>query len=283
MLDAEGSNSTFAETFQKAYPERFFEMFIAEQNMVGVACGMALRGKRPCISTFAAFLTRAYDQIRMANYSHASMVVVGSHAGVSIGEDGVSQMGLEDIALFRSLLHSTVLYPSDAVQTEKLVEAALNQHGIVYIRTTRKDTPIMYQDSDEFPIGKAKVIVSHPDDIATIIAAGITVHEALSAAKELEKEGIRVRVIDVYSVKPIDEETIRASAQETKNIITVEDHYAEGGIGEAVAGVVSGMPVKLIRCSVQKEPRSGKPNELLDYEGISKNAIQQAVKNIGSM
>ena len=232
VLDAEVSNSTFAGIFKEAYPERFFEMFIAEQNMVGTALGLSRRGKIPFISTFAAFFTRAFDQIRMCQYSDPNIKFSGSHAGVSIGEDGPSQMGLEDIAMFRSVLNSVVLYPSDAVSTEKLVEEAAKYHGIVYLRTTRKDTPVLYKNDEDFPIGGCKVLRKSNNDHITIIAAGITLHETLNAYNELRKEGIFVRVIDLYSIKPIDHATIHEAAQATKAIITVEDHFAEGGIGE---------------------------------------------------
>lgn len=280
VLDAEVSNSTYSEIFQKAYPERFFEMYIAEQNMAGMAVGLQSRGKIPFLSTFAAFLTRAYDQIRMSQYSNANIKFAGSHAGVSIGEDGPSQMGLEDIAMFRAILDSVVLYPSDAVSTEKLVESAANHKGIVYIRTTRKDTPLIYKEDEDFPIGGSKVVRMSEKDAITVVAAGITLHEALGACEELRKEGIFIRVIDLYSIKPLDKETLRKAAHVTHSIITIEDHFAEGGIGEAVRTGMADIDVPVYSLTVQKMPKSGKPDELLDYEGISKNAIIRKVKEL---
>lgn len=281
VLDAEVCNSTYSEIFKEKYPERFFEMYIAEQNMVGTALGLSCRGKIPFISTFAAFFTRAFDQIRMSQYSsHANIKFVGSHAGVSIGEDGPSQMGLEDIAMFRTILGSVVLYPSDAVSTERLVEEAARRKGIVYIRTTRMETPVIYGMNEEFPIGGSKVLRMSPQDSITVAAAGITLHEALYAYEELKKEGILIRVIDLYSIKPIDQATLETAARETKAIITVEDHFAEGGIGEAVRSALAGHPVPIYSLAVHKIPRSGKPRELLDYEGISKDGIISTVKEI---
>jgi len=283
VLDGEVSNSTFAETVKKTHPERFFEMYIAEQNMVGVATGMARRGKIPFVSTFAAFFSRAFDQIRMSQYAHSNIKYVGSHAGVSIGEDGSSQMGLEDIAMFRTLIDSIVLYPSDAVSTERLVAEAATHQGNVYIRTTRKDTPIIYNHNDNnnynFRIGGSCVLRSSDKDRATVIGAGITLHEALAAYEELKKEGVNIRVIDLYSIKPIDIETLKKAAAETKAIITVEDHFAEGGIGEAVKSVISGQ-CAVISLSVQKMPKSGKPEELLAYEAIDSAAIIKKIKEL---
>lgn len=278
VLDAEVGNSTFAEIFKKAYPERFFEMFIAEQNMVGAALGLSLRGKIPFVSSFAAFLMRAYDQIRMARYSNANIKFCGSHGGVSIGEDGPSQMGLEDIAAFRAILDSVVLYPSDAISTERLVEEAASMRGLVYIRTTRMDTPVLYDPDEEFRIGGSKIVRRGGRDIATIVAAGITLHEALAAYEELKKEGVSIRVIDLYSIKPLDEKTLAQAAAETGAIITVEDHFAEGGLGEAVRGALSGCKVPIYSLAVRRVPRSGKPEELLDYEGISSKSIVREVK-----
>ena len=280
VLDGEVSNSTFSETFQKMYSKNFFEMFIAEQNMAGVALGLSQIGKIPFVSTFAAFWTRAFDQIRMSRYSGANIKFVGSHAGVSIGEDGASQMGLEDIAIFRTILDGIVLYPSDAVSTEKLVEEAVKHKGIVYIRTTRKDTPVVYDDKENFPIGGSKVLKESLEDKVTVVAAGITLHEALAAYEALKKEGILIRVIDLYSIKPIDAQTLKKATLETKNILTVEDHYAEGGLGEAVATALAGIGVKVHSLAVRKMPKSGKPEELLDYEGISKNAIIEVVRKL---
>jgi len=279
-LDAEVSNSTYSEIFKAAYPERFFEMFIAEQNMVGAALGLSRRGKIPFVSTFAAFLTRAFDQIRMSQYSNANIKFCGSHAGVSIGEDGSSQMGLEDITMFRTLLNSVVLYPSDAVSAEKLVEAAAKHKGIVYIRTTRQDTPVLYGNEEEFSVGGSKVLRSSDDDAITVLAAGITLHEALAAYEELQKEGIFIRVIDLYSIKPMDRSTLKQAAHATQAIITVEDHFAEGGMGEAVRSEMGGIDVPIHSLSVRKMPRSGKPHELREYEEISRNAIINKVKEL---
>ncbi len=280
VLDAEVSNSTYSELFKAKYPDRFFEMYIAEQNMIGAALGLSLRGNVPFVSTFAAFLTRAFDQIRMSRYSNANIKFCGSHAGVSIGEDGSSQMGLEDIAMFRTVLDSVVLYPSDAVSTEKLVEEMARHKGVVYLRTTRKDTPVIYHNDEVFRIGGSKILKSSKTDIAVIAAAGITVHEALRAYEELKKENIMVRVIDLYSIKPLDSTTLLHAARDAGAVITVEDHYAEGGLGEAVLSILSGTGVPVHSLAVRKMPRSGKPDELLGYEGISSRGIMEAVKKI---
>ena len=279
-LDAEVSNSTYSEIFGERYPERFFEMYIAEQNMVGAATGFQRRDKIPFISTFAAFFTRAFDQIRMSQYSNANIKFSGSHAGVSIGEDGPSQMGLEDIAMFRTILDSVVLYPSDAVCTERLVEEAARHKGIVYIRTTRKETSILYDAGEEFVIGGSKVLRKAGGDRVTVVSAGITLHEVLAAYEELKKEGIYIRVIDLYSIKPIDVSTLREAARDTKAIITVEDHFAEGGLGEAVKSAFDVVAIPIHLLAVRKMPASGKPAELLEYEGISKHAIIQKVKEL---
>jgi transketolase len=280
VLDAEVGNSTYAEIFKEKYPEKFFEMYIAEQNMVGAALGLSCRGKIPFISTFAAFFTRAFDQIRMSQYSNANIKFAGSHAGVSIGEDGPSQMGLEDIAMFRTTLNSVVLYPSDAVSTERLVEEAIKHKGIVYIRTTRKDTPILYDKEEEFVIGGSKVLRRSKGDLVSVIAAGITLHEALHAYEELKKEGIPIRIIDLYSIKPIDRKNLEEAARETRAIITVEDHFVEGGIGEAVRSALAELVVSVYTLAVRKMPKSGKPAELLDYEEISRGAIIGKVKEL---
>ncbi len=280
-LDGEVSNSTMAEIFQKSYPHRFFEMYIAEQNMAGVALGLSRRGKIPFVSTFAAFFTRAFDQIRMSQYSGANIKFVGSHAGISIGEDGPSQMGLEDLAMFRSVMDSVVLYPSDAVSTEKLVAASAKHKGIVYIRTTRKDTPIIYNNEDNFEIGGSKILKSSDSDAATVVAAGITLHEALSAYETLQKDGINIRVIDLYSVKPLDEVTLQKATLDTKIIITVEDHYPAGGIGEAVSAAIAAMPnvkVQISNLAVRKMPMSGRPDELLADQEIDRSAIIRKVR-----
>lgn len=284
VLDAEVSNSTYAEVFKETHPERFFEMFVAEQNMLGAALGLSRRGKKPCVSTFAAFLARAYDFIRMAQYSEADMLICGSHAGVSIGEDGASQMALEDLAFFRTILNGAVLYPSDAVSAERLVEEAFKRVGITYLRTTRAALPVLYDTKARFPLGGSKVLRESPADAVSIAAAGITVHEALKAADKLAAEGVHLRVIDCYSIKPLDRETLLRAAGQTRALITVEDHYAEGGLGEAVAGALAtdlgALNCRLVRLAVTKLPRSGTPAELLNYEGISANAIISTVRNI---
>ncbi|MFA6098811.1 MAG: transketolase [Patescibacteria group bacterium] len=277
-LDAEVSNSTYSEIFQKNYPKRFFEMFIAEQNMVGAAVGLSRRGKIPFVSTFAAFFTRAFDQIRMSAYSQANIKFVGSHAGVSIGEDGPSQMGLEDIAMFRSVLDSVVLYPCDPVSCDKMVEEMVKHKGIVYLRTTRAETPVIYKQNEQFPIGGSKVLRQSQNDTATVVTAGITVFEALKAYDELKKQGINIRVIDLYSIKPVDVATLQKAAKETKAIITVEDHYPQGGLGEAVLSALRHAKAHVVKLAVTKMPKSGKPAELLSYEGIDKSGIIKAIK-----
>ena len=279
-LDGEVSNSTYAEIFEDAYPKKFFEMYIAEQNMVGAGLGLATRGKIPFVSTFAAFFSRAFDQVRMSQYTEPNLKFCGSHAGVSIGEDGPSQMGLEDLAMFRAVLNSVVLYPSDAVSTERLVEEALKHHGIVYIRTTRMGTPIIYGPEEKFPIGGCKVLRRSETDVVTVIGAGVTLFEALAAGDALQKEGINIRVIDLYSVKPVDAATLLDAAKATKALITVEDHYPEGGLGEAVRSALAPHPVPIYSLAVTKKPKSGKPVELLDFENISRNAIVKLVKQI---
>ncbi len=279
-LDAEVSNSTYAEIFEAAYPKRFFEMYIAEQNMVGAGLGLATRGKIPFLSTFAAFFSRAFDQVRMSQYSEPNLKFAGSHAGVSIGEDGPSQMGLEDLAMFRAVLNSVVLYPGDAVSTERLVEAALQHSGIVYIRTTRMATPIIYGPEEEFPIGGCKVLRQSDQDVATVIGAGVTLFEALAAYDTLQQEGITIRVIDLYSVKPVDAATLLAAAKATQGLITVEDHYPAGGIGEAVMAALAPHPAPVYSLAVTKKPQTGKPAELLDFEEISRSAIVKLVKEL---
>jgi transketolase len=277
-LDGEVSNSTRAEAFKKVCPERFFEMYIAEQNMVGVAQGLAARGKHPFVSTFGAFFSRAFDQIRMGQYSGVPVTFVGSHAGVSIGEDGPSQMALEDIAMFRAVMDGIVLYPADAVATERLVEAAARHDGMVYIRTHRSGLPVIYDDADTFAIGGSRVLGAGDRDIGTIVAAGVTLHEALAAQARLRQDGIFVRVIDLYSVQPPDSETLQRAARETRFVVTVEDHYPAGGIGEVVAGVLSRTAVPLFSLAVRKRPMSGKASELLAYEEIDCSAILRTVR-----
>lgn len=279
-LDAEVSNSTMAASFKEACPDRFFEMYVAEQNMVGAALGLALRGKLPFVSTFAAFLSRAYDQIRMSQYSAGNIKLAGSHAGVSIGEDGPSQMGLEDLAMFRAIHGSVVLYPADAPATERLVEEAARHRGLVYMRTTRAATPILYGSEELFPIGGSKVLRSNSKDVLTVVAAGITLFEALAAHEELKGEGIFVRVIDLYSIKPLDEKALQKAAGATWAILTVEDHYPEGGLGEAVRSALATTGVSVYSLAVRKKPKSGKPDELLDYEEISREAIARKVRVI---
>ncbi|MBD3331573.1 transketolase [candidate division GN15 bacterium] len=283
VLDAETSNSTYTNIFQKAHPDRFFEMFIAEQNMVSAALGLARRDKLVCASSFAAFLSRACDQIRMAQYAEPHMIINGSHAGVAIGQDGPSQMALEDIAMFRSILDSIVLYPSDAYSAERLTEAALREKkGIIYIRTSRNATPVIYRKSEKFKIGGSKTVYRSKKDQITVVAAGITLHETLKAYEELKKQKINIRVIDLYSVKPIDKTTLRRAARETKGILTVEDHFREGGIGEAVRSVFEQCPVPIVNLAVHRRPTSGSPGELLDHQSISARAIvPQVLKMIG--
>lgn len=277
-LDAEVSNSTKAEIFKEAYPDRFLEMFIAEQNMVGAALGLARRGKIPFVSTFSAFMSRAYDQIRMCQYSDANIKFVGSHAGVSIGEDGPSQMGLEDLAFFRAVSDCLVLYPCDAVSTGKLVAEAAGYRGMAYIRTTRGGTPVIYDAGEEFPAGGCKVLRRSTGDRAVLVAAGITVHEALTAYHTLNEMGISVGVVDLYSIKPVDAATLKDIGQETGLIITIEDHYPEGGLGDAVRSALWDSWLPIYSLAVTKRPQSGKPRELLDFEGISAKGIVEKVR-----
>lgn len=280
VLDAETANSTFAKDFKTVCPKLFFEVFIAEQNMVSTAVGLSCAGRIPFVSTFAAFFTRAFDQIRMAAYSKSNIKLVGSHAGVSIGEDGVSQMGLEDIAMFRAIAGSVVLYPSDAVAMEKLVDAAAKHKGIVYLRSTRAKTPVIYEQKDEFHIGGSKVLRENEKDQITFVSAGITLFEALKAADELKKENIFVQVIDLYSVKPIDKETLSKAAKKTGMILTVEDHYPEGGILEAVRSALADSGAKIFGLCVNKIPISGKPQELLAYENLDSESIKKFARNM---
>ncbi len=282
VLDAEVSNSTHADEFKKAYPNRFFEMFISEQQLLGATVGFGVLGKKAFASTFAAFFTRAFDQIRMAAISNATIRLTGSHAGVSIGADGPSQMALEDLAMMRAVFESTVLYPSDPNQTVQLVSQMAQQKGISYLRTTREKLPVLYEAAEKFTIGGSKVLRKSDQDRLTLVAAGITVHEALMACDELAKAGIKIRLIDLYSVKPVDKLTLRQAAAETGGrIITVEDHWPEGGIGDAVleafATDKSALPhvVKLAVCGM---PGSGTPAELMAAAGIDSAAIVKAVK-----
>jgi transketolase len=277
------SNSTFSETFAKEHPDRFFEMYIAEQQLIAAAVGMQTVGWRPFCSTFAAFLSRAYDFVRMAAVSRARLAVCGSHAGVSIGEDGPSQMGLEDLAMFRAIHGSVVLHPSDGNQTAKLVAAMADHDGISYLRTLRPATPVLYGPEEEFAIGGSRVLRSSDADDVTIVAAGITVHEALAAADALAGEGIAARVIDLYSIKPLDAETLEAAAAATGGrVVTVEDHWPEGGLGDAVAATLSAgeSPAHVVKLAVSGMPTSGKPAELLAWAGIDAAGIASAARKL---
>jgi transketolase len=281
-MDGDTKNSTYSEKFFKKFPDRFTECFIAEQNLVGVATGFGARGKVPFASTFATFFTRAYDQIRVAGISQANLKLVGSHVGVSIGEDGPSQMALEDLAMMRAIAGSVVLYPSDAVCAEKLLEQMALKRGIHFLRTSRPKTPVIYNNDEQFPIGGAKVLRQNPGDKVTVVAAGVTLFEALKAADTLKAEGIGITVIDAYSIKPLGKDTIKAAAQKTHNlVITVEDHYAEGGLGDAVAGELSMDGIKVHKLAVTELPRSGKADELLAKYGINAAAIVKKVKALG--
>jgi len=278
VLDGDVKNSTYTEKFFEAFPERSFQSYIAEQNMVGMGMGMAAKGYIPFMASFAAFLSRAHDQIRMAGYSFSNIKLCGSHVGVSIGEDGPSQMGLEDLAIFRPIPGCVVLYPSDAFQTEALVEAMAQHQGMCYLRTTRPATPLLYSKEEQFPIGGSKVLRKGPQDVAAIIGAGITVFEALKAYEELKRENIEVRIIDAYSVQPLDKENILRETAETKGrAIVVEDHFESGGLGDAVAAALAGKSAIKHLC-IRDLPRSGKPDELLDKYGISARHIVGAVK-----
>jgi transketolase len=281
-LDGDVGNSTGAEDFAKKFPERFFQSYIAEQNMIGTALGLAASGKIPYAATFACFLTRAYDFIRMAQYSRPHhLVLCGSHAGVSIGEDGPSQMGLEDIAMFRALINSIVLYPADAVSAERLTEAAAHADGIVYLRTTRPKTAVIYPNDEDFPIGGSKTLRSSEEDRLTIVAAGITVREALAAHHSLKRKGIRTRIIDAYSVKPVDAQTLSAAARQTGQILVVEDHAIDGGLADAVSAAV-GPAAPVHRLGITELPRSGKKDEVLDRHGISRRSIEEKVLQIAA-
>lgn len=286
VLDAETSNSTFAEVFKNRFPDRYYEMFIAEQNMVSVGVGFDKTGYIPYVSSFAAFLSRAFDQIRMAQYSESNLKVIGSHAGISIGQDGSSQMALEDLAMMRSILDSVVLYPSDAISTEILLTQMHNHCGISYLRLTREKTPVLYDGEDTFPIGGSKVHGETSDAQAVIVAAGITLHEALKAQKQLADDGIPTVVVDAYSVKPIDEETITKQAAQTGHVVIAEDHYPYGGLGEAVKCTIARhgvlgpdkKPVRITHQAVTGIPRSGTPAELLAWAGIDAQGIMAAVR-----
>ena len=280
-LDADVKNSTFTDKFGKKFPDRFFENFIAEQNMVGAAVGLAACGKIPFVATFACFMTRAYDFIRMAAISKSNIKLVGTHVGVSIGEDGPSQMGLEDIAMMAVQPGVVVLYPSDAVSTYNLVEAAAAHRGMVYLRAGRPKSPILYGNDERFHIGGCKVVRQSPSDTLTIVAAGVTLFEALKAHDQLNAAGIATRVIDLYSVAPIDKATLMDSARATQGgVLTVEDHYAHGGIGDAVLGALGAEGIRVHKLAVCEIPHSGKPEELVDHFGIGARSIVEAVKQL---
>ncbi len=281
-VDGEVGNSTYTEEFAEALPDRFVQSYISEQQMIATAVGMQVRGWKPFAATFAAFLSRAYDFVRMAAVSRANIALAGSHAGVSIGEDGPSQMALEDLASLRAVHGSTVLYPSDPNQTAALVPQMAEREGIVFMRTTREKTPILYQPGEEFHIGGSRVVRGTDDDAVTLIGAGITLHESLRAAETLAGEGINARVIDLYSLKPIDAETVRVAARETRAIITVEDHWPEGGIGDAVLDVLAEEQPHppVVKLAVRGMPGSGKPAELLAAAGIDASHIADAAREI---
>ena len=288
VLDAEVSNSTHSEEFKKVEADRFFEMFIAEQQMIAAAVGMSVRHYVPFASTFSAFLSRAYDFIRMAAISQANLRLCGSHAGVSIGEDGPSQMALEDLAMLRAVHGSTVLYPSDPNQTAHLVAAMADLPGISFLRSTRAVTPVLYGPDETFPIGGSKVIRQSDDDQVTVVAAGITLHEAIKACDQLAKQGIAVRLIDLYSVKPVDQATLIEAARATEGrMVVVEDHWPEGGLGGAVLEAFTISPdggepprLHLVHLAVRSLPGSGTPDELLDAAGISASHIVSAVQSL---
>ncbi|GAA2214552.1 transketolase [Nonomuraea monospora] len=279
-LDGEVADSTKTETFGKEHPERFFEMYIAEQQLVAAAVGMQVRGWKPYAATFAAFLTRAHDFIRMAGVSRADIRLVGSHAGVAIGEDGPSQMGLEDLAMMRTVHGSTVLYPCDANQTAALIAEMADLEGVSYLRTTRGDTPVIYQPGERFTVGGSRVLQHTPGDRATIVAAGVTVHEALAAADDLQAEGVPVGVIDLYSIKPVDTAVLVEAATTTGNLITVEDHRVEGGLGDAVMDAVSELGPRVVKLAVTDLPGSATPQEQLADARIDRHAIIDAVKRL---
>ncbi len=283
-MDGEVSNSTFADEFAAAYPERYFEMFIAEQQLVAAAVGMAARGYRPFASTFAAFLTRAYDFIRMAAISRASICLAGSHCGVEIGADGPSQMALEDLAMLRAVHGSTVLYPSDATSAAALVLAMADLDGISYLRTTRGAYPVLYDTGESFPVGGSKVLRCSDADQVALIGAGVTVHECLAAAGQLAGDGITARVIDLYSVKPADTATLAAAAAATGGrLVIAEDHHPEGGLGSAVLDALTEAgrtDVTIAHLAVREMPGSGTPAELLDASGINAPHIAAAARRL---
>lgn len=285
VLDGDVQNSTFTDTVREHEEKQFLECYIAEQLMVSLAIGLSRIGYRPVVATFAAFLTRAYDHIRMAAVSEANIMLIGTHVGVSIGQDGPSQMGLEDMAMMRAVHGSTVLSPSDAVSAAALLPLALQEHGVRYIRATRGDTPVLYAPENQFAIGGSATLRSSAKDIVTIVATGICVHEALKAHDLLQKESISVRIIDMYSIKPIDVEMLHHVASVTPHIITAEDHWSEGGLGDAVLDAFSGFEgiiPHITKLAVREMPRSGKPDELLEAYGISAKHIVSTVKQINN-
>jgi len=281
-LDGDTKNSTFSDKVLKNTPKQYVECFIAEQNLVGVAIGAACRDRTITFaSTFACFFTRAFDQLRMGAISQSNINCCGSHAGISIGEDGPSQMALEDLGMFRSIPNSTVFYPSDAVSTEYAVELAANTKGICFIRTSRPNTAVLYKNDEPFQVGKSKDVRTNPADKVLIIGAGVTLHEALKAADELAKSGIHARVIDPFTIKPLDPEIIQHAKTVGGKIVTVEDHYAEGGIGEAVASLVAEEKNIIVKkLAVREIARSGPSAVLLEKYGIDAKAIVKAVNQV---
>ena len=275
-IDGEVRNSTKTEEFFKKFPKRSFESFIAEQNMVGMALGFSTQGFTPVVATFGTFFTRAFDFIRMANYSKANIKFVGSHVGVHIGEDGPSQMGLEDISMFLSVPNSTILYPSDAPSTEYLTKEMLNLKGISYLRTTRGTTPVIYSEKEKFPVGKFKVVKKSKSDKVLIIAAGITLHESLKAYEILQKKKINVRIIDLYSIRPLDSKNLIKNAKECKNkVIVVEDHYPYG-----ISAVITEILGKVTSLNIKETPRSGDPDKLLKKYQIDSSTIIKTVEKL---
>jgi transketolase len=273
-----------SQEFGQAYPDRFFEMFIAEQQLVATAVGMSVRGYKPFASTFAAFFSRAYDFIRMAAVSEANIRLSGSHAGVEIGQDGPSQMALEDLASMRAIHGSTVLYPSDGVSAAHLTAVMADTDGVVFMRTTRGAYPVLYDNGEKFTVGGSRTVLSGPEDRVTLIGAGVTLHNCLQAAEQLAREGVNARVIDLYSVKPVDRQTLLQAARETGALVVVEDHYPEGGMGAAVLEALApeGIELKFAHCAVRGLPGSGKPEELMDQAGISPRHIVEAAKGLVS-
>ena len=287
VLDGDVENSTFTESFGKKFPSRFIECFIAEQTMIGVAGGLASLGKIPFVSTFSAFLTRAYDQIRVAGgISGLGIKIVGTHSGVSIGEDGASQMGLEDIASMRAVIGSVVLSPCDAVSTERLIEKMVRHPGFCYMRAARVAAEVLYDPAEDFEFGGARLLSPIPlacsqssDNVMTLVATGVTVFEAINAANELRNEGIDCHVIDAYSIKPLARDLILSVARTSQNrVITIEDHYSEGGLGDAVAGELSFEGIRVRKLAIRSLPHSGRERELFALYGIDKDAIKAAVR-----